>query len=148
MPDRVHQIPAPIDSELALGLSPVPGSRVAMPIPRPSMLSRSWVTRATTTPASTAPQAISLSRIVRWSSAGVAGLRCGASSSPRLRGALGWSAGSPWEAMKWFLGGKGRVESLDATDGSEKAGKAKWLLSGFGVVRIGRGEQACEEGGE
>src|SRR3954468_6988014 len=26
--------------------------------------------------------------------------------------------------------------------------KAFWLLSGFGVVRIGRGEQACEEGGE
>ena len=65
MPARVHQIPAPMDSEEALGLSPVPGSRVAMPIPSPSMLSISWVTKATTTPASTAPQAISLSKMVR-----------------------------------------------------------------------------------
>ena len=65
MPESVHQMPAPIDNEVALGLSPVPGSRVAIPIPSPSMLSSSWVTRATTTPASTAPQAISLSRMVR-----------------------------------------------------------------------------------
>ena len=65
MPDRVHQIPAPMDKDEAVGLSPVPGSSVAIPIPSPSMLSRSWVTRATTTPASTAPQAISLSRMVR-----------------------------------------------------------------------------------
>ena len=35
MPDRVHQIPAPIDRDEALGLSPVPGSRVAMPIAEP-----------------------------------------------------------------------------------------------------------------
>ena len=35
MPDSVHQMPAPTDKEVALGLSPVPGSRVAIPIPEP-----------------------------------------------------------------------------------------------------------------
>src|SRR5215217_7612009 len=89
MPDTVHQTPAPIEKVAALGLSPVPGSRVATPIPSPSMLRRSWVTRATTTPASTAPQETLLSMIVRASSAGVTGLICGASWSPRRRGILG-----------------------------------------------------------
>jgi hypothetical protein len=91
MPESANQMPAPMENDCADGFSPPPppGSRVAAPMPMPSMLRTSWVTSATTTPASTAPQEILLISMVRASSAGVTGLMWGASSSPRLRGVSG-----------------------------------------------------------
>ncbi len=109
MPESVHQMPAPIEKVEAVGLSPVPGSRVAIPIPSPSMLRRSWVTRATTTPASTAPQEILFSMIVRASSAGVTGLMCGASWSPRLRGVSGCS-GALMLVVMIFRSGRYKID--------------------------------------
>ena len=44
---------------------------------------------ATTIPARTAPHEIWFIKMVRASSAGVTGLRCGASESPRARGVTG-----------------------------------------------------------
>jgi hypothetical protein len=75
----VHQIAAPSENPAADGLSPVPGSSVAAPMPIPIMFRISWATSATTTPASTAPHETLFSRIVRASSPGVTGLICGAS---------------------------------------------------------------------
>ena len=73
----------------AEGLSPPAALREAAPMPRPRRFRSSCTTRATTTPASTAPQEILLSMMERASSVGVTGLTCGASSSPRLRGVSG-----------------------------------------------------------
>ena len=47
---------------------------------------------AITIPARTALQETSLMRIVRASSAGVTGVRCGASELPTARGVTGWFA--------------------------------------------------------
>jgi hypothetical protein len=53
------------------------------------MLRIRCATRATTTPASTAPHEMRLSSTLRASSAGVTGLTWAVSSSPRLRGVSG-----------------------------------------------------------
>ena len=50
-----HQTAAVIEKVDAAGLSPLAGSSVAIPIPAPSIVSRTWTTSATTTPAKIAP---------------------------------------------------------------------------------------------
>ena len=67
MPEITYQMPPTIENDDALGLSAVPGSSVASPTPTPSMLSSTWTTRATTTPAKMAPHDTRLSMIV-WAS--------------------------------------------------------------------------------
>src|SRR5882762_8439668 len=54
MVESANHIPAPMEKDIADGLSPTVGSSVAAPMPIPSKLSRIWVTSATTTPARTA----------------------------------------------------------------------------------------------
>jgi hypothetical protein len=65
MPEIANHIPAPMDNDVAEGLmdndvaeglSPRTGFNVAAPMPIPSILSRSWVARATTTPAKPHPK--------------------------------------------------------------------------------------------
>src|SRR3954447_20187872 len=79
MPATANHIAAPNENEEAEGVSPVDGSRVAAPIPMPSMLRSNCVTSVITTPASTAAQEILLIIIVRTSSAELTGDTCGAS---------------------------------------------------------------------
>jgi len=68
MPETTYQRPVTTENVETAGLSAVPGSSVAIPIPTPSMVSRTWTTRATTTPAKMAPQETWLSRRVLASS--------------------------------------------------------------------------------
>src|SRR5687767_7268723 len=86
IPDNAHQMPAPIENDVAEGLLLVSGSTLAAPIPTPTRLRISWATSATTTPAKTAPHEIRLIRTVRISSSGRTELECAASLSPRARG--------------------------------------------------------------
>jgi hypothetical protein len=78
IPEITHHKPAPIDSELALGLSPVTAFTVESPTPIPTMFKINWTTRPMTAPANTAPQDISFSMMVRTSSVAEIALTCGA----------------------------------------------------------------------
>ena len=63
MPERVHQMPAPMENVLASGLS---GGLVALkdaaPMPMPSRFRSNWITKAATTPATIAPHDARLNR--------------------------------------------------------------------------------------
>ena len=72
MPETNHQTAAVIEKVDAAGLSPLAGSIVAIPIPAPSIVSRTWTTSATTTPAKIAPHATRLIMIV-WASSSMVG---------------------------------------------------------------------------
>ena len=72
MPESTYQIPVAIEKVETAGLSPAPGSRVATPMPTPSIVRRTWTTRPTTTPAKIAPQETRLMRIV-WASSPAVG---------------------------------------------------------------------------
>jgi hypothetical protein len=76
MPEIAYQMRETIENVEAWGLSPVPGSNVAAPMPTPSMVRITCTTRATTTPARIAPQETRLIMIVWASSVAVA---CGPS---------------------------------------------------------------------
>jgi hypothetical protein len=58
MPETTHQTAALIEKVDAAGLSALAGSIVAIPIPAPSIVSRTWTTSATITPAKIAPHAV------------------------------------------------------------------------------------------
>jgi hypothetical protein len=94
---------APIWKADAEGLSVVPGSRVAAPMPMPIMERITCVTRPTAVPASTAPHETLLIMMVRMSSAGVTGLTCAALLSPRLRGVSGFTVPGWAVAMENLL---------------------------------------------
>ena len=72
MPESTYQMPVTIENVETAGLSPVPGSSVATPMPTPSIVSRTWTTRPTTTPAKIAPHETRLIRIV-WASSPAVG---------------------------------------------------------------------------
>ena len=72
MPESTYQIPVTTEKVETAGLSPVPGSSVATPMPTPSIVRRTWTTSATTTPAKIAPQETRLTRIV-WASSPAVG---------------------------------------------------------------------------
>ena len=50
MPESTYQTPVTTEKVETAGLSPVPGSSVATPMPTPNIVRRTWTTRATTTP--------------------------------------------------------------------------------------------------
>src|SRR5918995_3783025 len=81
MPETIHQTAALIEKVDAAGLSALTGSSVAIPIPAPSIVSRTWTTSATTTPAKIAPHATRLIMMV-WASSSMVG---------RGRVAVGWA---------------------------------------------------------
>src|SRR5919112_1817769 len=72
MPETTHQMAALIEKVDAAGLSALAGSRVAIPIPTPSIVSRTWTTSATITPAKIAPHATRLIMMV-WASSSMVG---------------------------------------------------------------------------
>ena len=72
MPETTHQTAALIEKVDAAGLSALAGSSVAIPIPAPSIVSRTWTTSATTTPAKIAPHATRLIMMV-WASSSIVG---------------------------------------------------------------------------
>ena len=72
MPEMTHQTAALIEKVEAAGLSALAGSSVAIPIPAPSIVSRTWTTSATTTPAKIAPHATRLIMMV-WASSSMVG---------------------------------------------------------------------------
>ena len=82
IPESTYQMPEAIENDDA---SPFVGFSVATPIPRPSMVNRTWTTRPTTTPAKIAPQETRLIMMVWASSSAVA---CRRSNSPGTPGML------------------------------------------------------------
>jgi hypothetical protein len=72
MPETIHQTAALIEKVDAAGLSALAGSIVAIPIPAASIVSRTWTTNATTTPAKIAPHATRLIMMV-WASSSMVG---------------------------------------------------------------------------
>src|ERR671910_1260322 len=72
MPETTHQTAALIEKVDTAGLSVLAGSSVAIPIPAPSIVSRTWTTSATTTPAKIAPHATRLIMMV-WASSSIVG---------------------------------------------------------------------------
>ena len=72
MPETTYQMPEAIEKVDAAGEPLVAGSMVAAPIPTPSMVSSTWTTRPTTTPAKMAPQETRFTKIV-WASSPAVG---------------------------------------------------------------------------
>src|SRR3954468_2809864 len=111
MPDSVHQRPAPMEKVLASGFSAgLAALNAAAPMPRPSRLSRSWITRAVTTPATIAPHDARLERYACHSSEAVsveAAPAMGSSGLTVIRGCSGCIG-----ASEGRLPGKTRAHSL------------------------------------
>ena len=72
MPETTYQMPEAIEKVDAAGEPLVAGSIVATPMPTPSMVSSTWTTRPTTTPAKIAPQETRLTMMV-WASSPAVG---------------------------------------------------------------------------
>src|SRR5919106_6385492 len=121
MPEMTHQTAAPIEKVDAAGLSALAGSSVAIPIPAPSIVSRTWTTSATVTPAKIAPHATRLIMMVWASSSMVGRVRVAVACTPDGSGAavsVYWVKGVKlcWETpgVGWWLrlgGGGGGPQS-------------------------------------
>src|SRR5918996_4425049 len=95
MPETIHQTAALIEKVDAAGLSALAGSSVAIPIPAPSIVSRTWTTSATTTPAKIAPHATRLIMMV-WASSSMVGRGRGAGACTPDGVCTGAGGGGGW----------------------------------------------------
>src|SRR5512132_4555534 len=98
-----------IEKVAAAGLSALAGSSVAIPIPAPSIVSKTWTTSATTTPAKIAPQATRLIMIVWASSA-----------------AVGWSWAEVWVYSLKLFNLSMRCPQTPYEASEARSGRVRW----------------------